>query len=349
MRKAAHFLRGLAPEAATAVLSRLTADEAAALRAAVSELSEEESPQTSTPNTGSLPTTTKDATTALPAAALQGVELHIGAQAAEASRLPIPPSPTPPTALAPTTPQTDAAWFESIRNADPGAVAEFLRAEHPRTAALVLSYLGVGLASAVVAAYPEEEQSRLLALLSEQGDADPESVGVIAKELAEWLRKQDDEKRRRADRLTTIRSIIEATPAARRKRLVERLREDDPDLVDELGFHAVEAAVPASPEPEPITEPDSAPRPPAVSYAQLERLDARVLARALGMLDGRTALLALAEASDPLLTRVESRLSRKAARELRRRLTRIGPTTLGEIDRAKLAFAYAAEQNLPLR
>ena len=62
------------------------------------------------------------------------------------------------------------------------------------------------------------------------------------------------------------------------------------------------------------------------------------------MLDARTALLALAEASDELMVRVESRLSRRTARELRQRLARLGPTTLAELDRAQLALAYAAEQ-----
>ena len=342
IRKAAVFLRGLAPEVAEAMLTRLTASEAAALRAAVAELDHVDPREESLVENEIRSRASKQAINRSQETS-EGVELQLGSSAVEAS---LNVQPSLPEASAPLE-QSNVQWFESLRYADPQTIATFLKAEQPRTAALVLSHLSPDLASAVLDAYPESEQGKLLALLSRQGDADPTSVGVVAKELAEWIRKQNDEKRRRADRLAAIRSIVAASTDDRRERLVRQLRQDEPDLAAELGLNA--PTIEKSKKPFKNSVNTAPPRPPAMPYEKLEQLDAKVLARALGMLDGRTALLALAEASDALLARVESRLTRKATKELRRRLTQLGATTLIELDQAQLAFAYAAEQALANR
>ena len=70
----------------------------------------------------------------------------------------------------------------------------------------------------------------------------------------------------------------------------------------------------------------------------------RALAEAVGALDARTALLALAAAPDEIVSNLTAGLPRTAARELRQRVHRVGPTTLTEIDRAQAALALAVEK-----
>ena len=354
IRKAAIFLRGLAPEAAKEMLTRLSSDEAKALRTALKELDTvdpEEQSQVAQELRESKTARLEPEHQVAPQT-VDGVELQLGSSAVEAS-MEVQPTPPRPK-VKPTVEPAETDWFESIRDAEPQAIATFLRAEQPRAAALVLSYLNPKLASDVLDQFPEEEQTRLLGLLSRQGDADPASVDVIAKELADWIRRQNDEKRRHADRIASIRMILAAAPNERRLSLVAQLCEEEPALADELGF-----AMPVAPEltaeieeptvsipigetVEPVDE--APPLPPSVPFEQLESLEPKLLMRALGRLDARTAMLSLVEASEELLNRIETRMTRRAAHEMRRRIIQIGPTSLAEIDQAQLALAYAAQQ-----
>ena len=124
LRKAAVFVRGLAPDAAAAMLGRLTAEEARALRGAIAELDRTDSPE---PSTSSYNTT--------PASEDGSVELQLSTTAYQ----PAPPRATPPQPQQ--EPLDGAAWFRQLRDADPQAIADYLTREQPRAIAVVLRNL----------------------------------------------------------------------------------------------------------------------------------------------------------------------------------------------------------------
>lgn len=347
IRQAARFFRSLESSAAEAMLARLSPDEASALRAAIAGLGEPEP--------------------ALPAALDRGgVELCLGGET--------PPDPTPAAEAKPSaTPikspaaaaanESDAApidgaeWLRSLREADPQAIADYLSREQPRAIAVVLGYLAPDLSAGVLRSLPAVERGRVVAQLASAGDADPDSLRVIAGGLAAWVNGRNAERRRRSDRLEAIRKILAATPESERGDLLADLAQSDPQAVAELRPNQPPTAADSEAEPTPATTPDRQPHqaeppawvartpaPPAtvIPFNQLHRLDSRALAEAASLLDGRSALLALAGASDALFARLTGGMSRKAAAELRRRVHRVGPTTLAEIDRAQAALAEAA-------
>ena len=322
LRKAAVFVRGLAPDAAAAMLGRLSAEEARALHTAIAELDGNEGSATSH--------------SAAPASEDGSVELQLSTTAYQ---------PAPKRAPQPereTEPLDGAAWFRQLRDADPQAIADYLSREQPRAIAVVLSYLPPGLSASVLQCLPQDEQPRVVAQLADQDDADPDSLRVIATGLADWVRRHQEEHQRRSTRVATIRQIVAATPEDKRRGLLATLAASEPHLAASLA----DLAPPPNPAPV-VVKPAPAPRPqptPTLTFEDLRRIDGRALAEAVGALDARTALLALAAAPEEILSNLTAGLPRTAARELRQRIHRVGPTTLTEIDRAQAALALAVEK-----
>ncbi|QDV75247.1 FliG C-terminal domain-containing protein [Botrimarina mediterranea] len=323
LRKAAVFVRGLAPDAAAAMLGRLSAEEARALRVAIAELEQagDGKPATSA---------------SMPASQDGSVELQLSTS---------PYNPGPQNKPQPTTepePLDGAAWFRQLRDADPQSIADYLSREQPRAIALVLGYLPPDLSAGVLQCLPVEEQPRVVAQLADQHEADPDSLRVIATGLADWVRRHHEEDQRRSTRVATIRQIVAATPEDKRRGLLATLAASEPHLAAALA----DLTPQQPPKPTPaVAKPTPAPQPqPTLTIDDLRRVDGRALAEAVGSLDARMALLALAAAPDEVVSNLTAGLPRIAARELRQRMHRVGPTTLVEIDRAQSALALAVEQ-----
>ena len=338
LRKAAVLIRSLPPEAAATLIGRLSAEEAEALRASISGL-------------GDIDTQEREGVAeAMRGVALKpepieapnhGVELRISSA----------PQPIPQSADEP-----PADPFQLLRDAEPEAVAAYLAGERPRAAALVLSHLKPAVASAVLAAYPEERQAELLAQMSSLGEADPDAARLLATDLADWVREKGEERRRRDDRIEAVRGVLIATDADRRRRLAAQLAKHDPAMAKRLGFAPdippEEPEVHKSSEPAPAASapvsPPAAPSP-ALGFDDLERLAGRDLVKALSEIGGRAAVLALAGASENLLRRVEGAVSKRAGKQMRKRIAQLGQTTLAEVEASQRELAAAAERILVAR
>ncbi len=337
LRKAAVFIRSLPPEAAATLIARLSHEEATALRASIAQLGTvevEEREQVAQQ------LRVDTAFASQESANDSGVELSLGTAAIAAAEL---------ATTMDNAPLTDP--FGSLRDADSSAIATYLAGEQPRAVALVLSYLPAETSAAVLAEYSAAEQANLLLQMSQLGEADPASVRVVAAGLSDWIQHQNQQRRLRADRLETVRAVLAASPVKQRGNLVKQLAQSDSTLASELGPFVQAPPVadalgsPKKPQtvPPKRAQPKSPPAP-RLSFADLERIDGPSLVQALNQLDGRTALLALAGASEALLARLETGLPKRSTKELRRRIAHLGATTLPEVDRAQHALAAAAEK-----
>jgi flagellar motor switch protein FliG len=335
IRKAAVFVRALAPDAAATLLARLSADEASRLRAAIAELGAVDARERSSVADEALRHTAKR-----PAFENAGVELLLDPSVGRVA------SPTPPHQKPAESADNPSEWFAALNEEDAGAVASYLRDEQPRAVALVLSLAPATLAAAVLGHFDEGQQGTILDHLATLGDADPSTVRMIASGLADWVRQQQAARRRQTDRAASVLAILSAVPADRRRRLAQRMSDPTGLLVEDEPEAATETPGEIEPKESASSTPSSehAVEQPSVAYDDLERLDDRAIALALGALDPRTAMLSLVAAREGLLKRVEARLTRSAARDLRRRLTSLHRTSLAEIDHAQLALALAASR-----
>ena len=116
----------------------------------------------------------------------------------------------------------------------------------------------------------------------------------------------------------------------------------EPSQPREPAIRANDIATDNQPQP-PVVE-TSNPRPPALPFSSFHRLDIHVLAAVMRRVPARQLLLALAGADEGLQRRIESLIPARQARELRRRLESLGPTTLREVEAAQTAMAQVAAE-----
>lgn len=124
--------------------------------------------------------------------------------------------------------------FEFLANASNGALVTFLAREHAQTISVVLSHLAAGRAAAVLAALPEKLQAETIERLSALGDADPESVTVLERELAAWLAMRGDDRGALARRRETVTNILAAADPKTRRGILHKLRLHNSALADQI-------------------------------------------------------------------------------------------------------------------
>ena len=368
IRKAAVLIRSLDSEAATAVLTRLSSEEARALRHAVRELGE-----VSDEERKSVASELANRPASMRATKIEtrgGVELEIQ-------------SSPPPSSWQPSTheatyersavPAAANSSLDVLGDADAATLVEYLQNESLQTVAVVLSCLSASQASEVLANLPIDRQVAALDLLAELGDADPQSLTVITSGLRDWIIDQQRRRVRRTQRLGAIRAILAAAPDDERQRVLAAAsdrawRQEIPNrtAVDVEGRSRLdERALPEEPSSEEqpdtevplaeeVTDPSEAAQfveeePTAepqllVSYAEVERFPVSALAQVMRHAPADHLLLALAGSSEQLVHRLAAALPRRQAASLRSRVNRIAPVRLREIEQAQESIAHVASE-----
>lgn len=366
IRKAAVLIRSLDGEAAAAVLARLSAEEARALRAAVREVGEvtDDDRQSIADELRSPVVHT--------AKASGGVELSLGG-----------PVDAPPLAGAygrsgpapQLSKREDPLAF--LRDAEVGTVAAFLERESAQTKAVVLSCLPPDRAAGVLAELPGDEQVAVLDRLAELGDTDADSLSVITEDLRAWIETHQRSRDRRSQREEAVAAILSAATESDRRRLLadagdrswgrtlaaaKTTKQDAavessarqtavPDEQrDPMNGVTVREAPPSAPPDGPAANgwlpPATVNEPPVCSFEDVERFPVAALAQVMRHAPAESLLLALAGGSERLMQRLAGALPRRQAALLRRRISTLGPTRLRDIEHAQQSIARVASDLL---
>lgn len=372
IRKAAILFRSLEPEAAAVMLGRLSQSEARVLRDAVRSLSG----VTDDERLGvaeEVRTHAPSAESATTSVAADGVELEISGPSAPRHDYEAPApiaepdhaNPTPDSGQRP----DPFAALPQIENADAATLAAYLERENPAVVAVVLSYLPPERAAAVLEQLAFGLRAEAIERLADLGEGDPDALHVLAADLSAWIARRQEEQTRRANRLATINAIVGAAGPESGDALIDQLKQrgcgwvdglaamspsDATPLVDAAEEPAAEAADELSGsrddsdsesteaiEPAPGVETLAA-RPRSVPFDAVAELPPRMLAEVMKRTPPRQVLLAVAGATESLQRRIESLLTGKQARELRRRLEILGPTRLSEVDDAQESMSAIA-------
>jgi flagellar motor switch protein FliG len=214
------LIRSLDSDTASMMLGQLSPEEAAALRAAMRELGPvdpEEQADIAAEFRRTRPVAGQTAS---------GVELSLSATVHES----VHDERRKSTEAAPAT----GRHFEFIANASTSALVTFLCREHPQTIALVLAHLTPERAAAVLAALPEKLQADAIERLAALGEADPESVVVLERELAAWLAARGENRGVLAHRRETAANILAAADAKTRRGILSKLRVHNTTLASQL-------------------------------------------------------------------------------------------------------------------
>jgi flagellar motor switch protein FliG len=356
LRKAAVLLRSLDADTATVMLGRLSAEEAAKIRAAMRAVGQVESGEQAdvmaelrgTRPTKQYASDAGDVELALSSSFSDETYGGRGAFSAVANGA-----------------AGDSKRFEFLENAPTHALVPHLAREHAQTIAVVLSQLPPERAAAVLAALPQKVQAETVERLSTLGETDPECVSALKRELETWAAQRDGLRAGNGRRRDTMAAILAAADAKSRGQILSNMKDHKAALAKQFSPRQMERPVPAatiarSPVEKafvaaadaPIRQPVAMPAPrvevrlPRISFDDLAEVDSRTLSAVLRQVDANVLALALAGSREELVDRICEQMPKRTAREFRRQLRRLGPTRLSDVEGAQRAVAQIAARQL---
>jgi len=347
LRKAAILIRSLDADAAAALLSRLSPTEAREVREAIQALGsvdDEERADVSAEFRRIGPLATEDPR--------RGVELDLSSDNSAIST----------NAARDPASRTNVRRFEFLEQARVESLVPYLAREHAQTIAVVLAYLAPARAAQLLAALPEKLQVDALDRLSVLGDTDPNSLQVLERELADWVRRQQATRTRTTQRTDTVAAILAAASQNARSDILANLVRHNQQLARQVApappqpeaEPAATTEPAAPPEPTPAAPPVAAvpvfaPRLPRLHIDDLARLDRSALTAVLRAVDSQVLVLALVGASEELTDRITDEMPAKVGKAFRQKLNCLGPTRLRDVEAAQEEVAAVAARILDAR
>lgn len=113
-------------------------------------------------------------------------------------------------------------------------IANALKPEQPRTAAILLNELSPTIAADVLALLPEEQQSQVIKELSIEQHAPPILVERIVRATLNRGRNMPSEPPDDRDQLERLAEMLREVPKATRSKMVRAIAAEDPELKDRL-------------------------------------------------------------------------------------------------------------------
>lgn len=211
--------------------------------------------------------------------------------------------------------------FRFLQAAHSEKISPFLTGEHPQTIALVVSHLPDERAAALLATLDGDLQADVLRRLITLDQADPEMLREVERGLESRMLEQALVERRRDAGVDSVARILEAAAPAARGKILANLAVRDRALAARL-------------------------QPRQLEFDDLNRLDDAALAIVLSMVDDEITRLALAGAELVFVNRILGRLPAAEARRVRRRIEKLGPTRLSDVEEAQRELARVASDLL---
>ncbi len=253
-----------------------------------------------------------------------------------------------------------------LTDAEAATIVDALSREHPQTVAVVISRLDHVAAAKILTLLSPYLQVEVLERVAELDPADQQSVQVVESHLAQWINQQRQRTERMAAGAEFVQRILQSTPEEDRAAILTRLDKRNPKLAGRFGRPeggAGRSTVPLPPRSQVskkrfVAKPRTAarlrfsagpvPQPQVTTSAdplgELEKVDDATLMAALTQTDRQVVILALAGASEELISRILRRLPRRQAKDFRKRLRDIGPTRLSDMLAAQQQLAQNARQ-----
>jgi flagellar motor switch protein FliG len=227
-------------------------------------------------------------------------------------------------------------------------LADFLQHERAATIAVILHRVDFERAASIVNLLPCQQQAPVLRALSKAGVPGAGVLDAVQSELSVYAARLRVSASENESRVARVRSLLSKIDQPSRQAMLSQLAGGDLILARRLGWQPPVAApdtddqpaaeTPGAP-PGPVTdEPSSGP----ASFDDLLHLSDDLLAASLRAVSPEVAVLALTDASDRMLQRLQKHLSPEQRRELRRRLHLPSPFVLSDLQLAQQAVVDAA-------
>ncbi len=203
-----------------------------------------------------------------------------------------------------------SAPFGFLKKTSPDALATFLAEEHPQTIALVLAHLLPRQASNLLNSLPQEKQVEVTRRIAAMEQTSPEVIREVEAALQKRLASVLTDDLQQVGGAEAVAEILNLTDRSTEKAILERLENDDPDLVEQV-------------------------RKMMFVFENIALVDQRGLQEVLKEVQGDTLSLALKGASEDLKAKFFNAMSERAAALIKENMEFLGPVRLSDVERAQ--------------
>jgi len=217
------------------------------------------------------------------------------------------------------TAEMSAGQLESLRQADPQQLAQFLEGEHPQTIALILAHLEAKPASVLLMRLPEELRAEAIKRLAQLRQFSPEMAERVSLVLHKRLESLGEQSRRAYAGLRGVADVMNRLDVAIAKTILEGIEKEDPKLalsIRNLMF----------------------------TFEDLLTVPETGIRELLGQMDKKTLATALRGASEELKTYIFKSMSSRAVEMLKEDMEVLGPVRSREINKAQLEAVGVARK-----
>jgi flagellar motor switch protein FliG len=124
--------------------------------------------------------------------------------------------------------------FDFIRKVDYKNLLMIIQNEHPQTIAIILSYANADQASHILSELPKETQVDVIKRISNLDRASPEVIGIVESMLEKRLASISSVDLMECGGVNYIAEIMNRVDRQTEKYILDELKEDSPDLADEI-------------------------------------------------------------------------------------------------------------------
>ena len=200
--------------------------------------------------------------------------------------------------------------FEFVRKADASQLLSFIQDEHPQTIALILSYLPVSQAAAVVSSLPPEKQPDVARRIAQMDRTSPDVIQEVEEVLEKKLNSLVNQDYTIVGGVDSIVEILNTVDRGTEKHIMETLELEEPELADEI-------------------------RRKMFVFEDILTLDNKSIQRVLRDVDNNDLAVALKNVSEEVQTVVFNNLSKRLASMIKEDMEFMGPVRVKDVEEAQ--------------
>lgn len=200
--------------------------------------------------------------------------------------------------------------FDFIRRTDPAHLLNFIQGEHPRTIALILSYLDPQKASNILSNLPHQIQAEVAKRIATMDRVSPDVLREVERVLERKLSTLASEDYTSAGGIDSVVEILNLVDRGTEKTIIEALEEEDPELAEEIKKRMF-------------------------VFEDIVLLDDRAIQKVMREVDNTDLAKALKSVDSEVQDKIFKNMSKRAANLLREDMDFMGPVRLKDVEDAQ--------------
>ncbi len=214
---------------------------------------------------------------------------------------------------------TTVRGFDTLKKADSSQLVSFLQKEHPQTIALILSHLSPDQTSQSLQLLPEEVKGDVIFRIATLGKISPNILSEVESVVDAMAESQIMQSGGATGGTKAVASILNRSPNAEAKFLIESIERRDPQLADEIKRLMF-------------------------LFEDIIYIDDRGIQRILREVDKKDLALAMKVAEEKMKDKIFSNMSERAQALLKEEIQFLGPVRLSEVEAAQTRIVEIVKQ-----